>query len=155
PPIHVRVLVLEEDQLRDLQDPACFPQLGLPDSSQPRSSLLRIESLVQDLAAFAAGGGDQGRAHTLRCILGQRSPHANGFVVGVGFHGQQAALGHRAFRVLISWVSCGTIFCTSPTTPRSAILKMGASGSLLMAMMVLAPFMPTVCCMAPAMPPAM
>ena len=39
--------------------------------------------------------------------------------------------------------------------PRSAIVKIGASGSLLMAMMFLEPFMPTMCWVAPEMPQAM
>ena len=39
--------------------------------------------------------------------------------------------------------------------PRSAIEKIGASWSLLMAMMFLAPFMPTMCWVAPEMPHAM
>ena len=39
--------------------------------------------------------------------------------------------------------------------PRSAIEKIGASGSLLMAMMFFEPFMPTMCWVAPEMPAAM
>src|SRR5205823_4572903 len=52
-------------------------------------------------------------------------------------------------------INFGTTLCTSPTTPRSATEKIGASLSLLMAMMFLAPFMPTRCCVAPEMPAAM
>jgi hypothetical protein len=59
------------------------------------------------------------------------------------------------FLALTAAVSAGTIFSASPTTPRSAIFMIGASASLLMAMMIFDAFMPTVCCMAPEMPTAM
>lgn len=49
----------------------------------------------------------------------------------------------------------GITLWTSPTMPRSATAKIGASGSLLMAMMFLEPFMPTRCCVAPEIPAAM
>ena len=52
-------------------------------------------------------------------------------------------------------MSCGSTLCTSPTMPRSAIEKIGASASLLMAMMFFEPFMPTMCWVAPEMPAAM
>ena len=52
-------------------------------------------------------------------------------------------------------MSLGSTLWTSPTIPRSAMPKIGASGSLLMAMMFLLPFMPTMCCVAPEMPAAM
>ena len=51
--------------------------------------------------------------------------------------------------------SCGSTLCTSPTMPRSAMPKIGASLSLLIAMMFFEPFMPTMCCVAPEMPAAM
>src|SRR5438046_1261144 len=79
------------------------------------------------------------------------------FVVRVRLDRQQTEgfPAHLPLRERTSWISCGTILWTSPTTPRSASLKMGASGSLLMAMIVLAPFIPTVCCIAPEIPSAM
>ena len=49
----------------------------------------------------------------------------------------------------------GRTLCTSPTMPRSATEKIGASASLLMAMMFFEPFMPTMCWVAPEMPAAM
>src|SRR5918912_496083 len=58
-------------------------------------------------------------------------------------------------RFLSSSVSCGTMVLRSPTMPRSAKVKMGASGSLLMAMIVSAFCIPTLCWMAPEMPTAM
>src|SRR5690348_9298597 len=59
------------------------------------------------------------------------------------------------FLAFTAWVSLGTILSASPTTPRSAIFMIGASASLLMAMITLDDFMPTVCCIAPEMPTAM
>jgi hypothetical protein len=59
------------------------------------------------------------------------------------------------FFFLTAAVSAGTIFKASPTTPRSAIFMIGASASLLMAMITFDVFMPTVCCIAPEMPTAM
>jgi len=59
------------------------------------------------------------------------------------------------FLAFTASVSLGTILSASPTTPRSAIFMIGASESLLMAMITLEAFMPTVCCMAPEMPTAM
>ena len=50
--------------------------------------------------------------------------------------------------------SSGTTLNRSPTRPMSATWKMGASSSLLMAMMVLESFMPARCWMAPEMPTA-
>ncbi len=52
-------------------------------------------------------------------------------------------------------ISAGSTLCTSPTMPRSATEKMGASESLLMAMMFLDPFIPTRCWVAPEIPHAM
>ena len=58
----------------------------------------------------------------------------------------------RAFSASISF---GTTLWTSPTTPRSATEKIGASRSLLMATMFFEPFIPTRCWVAPEMPQAM
>lgn len=63
------------------------------------------------------------------------------------------ALGSRYLPCRAS-ISLGTTECTSPTMPRSATPKTGASGSLLIAMMVPESFIPTRCCMAPEMPHA-
>ncbi len=51
-------------------------------------------------------------------------------------------------------VSSGTILKRSPTKPTSATWKIGASSSLLMAMMTLESFMPARCWIAPEMPTA-
>ena len=62
---------------------------------------------------------------------------------------------YRLFLAFTASVSLGTIFKASPTTPRSAIFMIGASASLLIAMITFELFMPTVCCMAPEIPTAM
>jgi hypothetical protein len=51
-------------------------------------------------------------------------------------------------------MSAGRTLWTSPTMPRSATEKIGASWSLLMATMFLEPFIPTRCCVAPEIPQA-
>ncbi len=56
---------------------------------------------------------------------------------------------------LRSSMSCGTTLCTSPTMPRSATEKIGASASLFTATMLSLFFMPTRCWVAPEMPSAM
>ena len=154
---HSRVLVAQKDQLGHAQDLHGIAELGFANGRQPGGGLLGIEILVEDLAHLAAGGRHQRGTHALPAVAGQRSTHADRLVVGMRLDRQQAELAchHFPLRERTSWISWGTILCTSPTTPRSAILKMGASGSLLMAMMVRAPFMPTVCCMAPEIPSAM
>src|SRR2546423_968626 len=62
---------------------------------------------------------------------------------------------HAARRCRMSSVSFGTIWCRSPTTPRSAYSKIGAFGSLLIATITFAPCMPTLCWIAPEIPTAM
>ena len=61
----------------------------------------------------------------------------------------------RRYFALSASMSAGTTLCTSPTMPRSATEKIGASPSLLTAMMLSLFFMPTRCCVAPEMPSAM
>src|SRR5205085_1124883 len=53
-----------------------------------------------------------------------------------------------------SSVSFGTIWCRSPTTPRSENSKIGAFGSLLIATITFELCMPTLCWIAPEMPQA-
>ncbi|SDS55510.1 hypothetical protein SAMN04489721_1515 [Agromyces flavus] len=64
-----------------------------------------------------------------------------------------AATGQR-FRSTSALISCGTTVKTSPTTPKSATSKIGASGSLLIATMFLAVCIPALCWIAPEMPRA-
>ena len=61
----------------------------------------------------------------------------------------------RYARARTSSVSFGTIWCRSPTTPRSQKSKIGAFGSLLIATIVPAPCIPTLCWIAPEIPHAM
>ena len=69
--------------------------------------------------------------------------------------GLQRRCGCQPLRLLISSVSAGTTVFRSPTRPKSASSKIGASGSLLMATMVFDVRMPARCWMAPEMPAAM
>src|SRR5262249_16224224 len=73
----------------------------------------------------------------------RRCPKGHG-----GFSGQP-------LRLVSSSVSCGATVNRSPTTPKSASSKIGASGSLLMATMVLDVCMPARCWIAPEIPTAM
>ena len=56
-----------------------------------------------------------------------------------------AAPGPTQPRAARAAMSCGSTLWTSPTMPRSATPKIGASLSLLIAMMFFEPFMPTLC----------
>src|SRR3954451_7567039 len=73
--------------------------------------------------------------------------------------GRPKATGPRAswsyLRLAISSVSCGATWNRAPTTPKSASSKIGASGSLLIATIVLDVCMPARCWIAPEMPTAM
>ena len=62
---------------------------------------------------------------------------------------------YEPFFAFIAAVISGRTFRASPTIPRSAYWKMGASLSLLMAMMRLELFIPTRCWIAPEIPMAM
>ena len=61
----------------------------------------------------------------------------------------------QPLRAVICSVAAGTTVFRSPTTPKSASSKIGASGSLLMATMVFEVCMPARCWIAPEMPTAM
>lgn len=60
---------------------------------------------------------------------------------------------HR-YPLRISSISLGNSSSAFPTTPRSAKEKIGASSSLFTAMILFAPFIPTMCCVAPEIPKA-
>src|SRR6266508_358053 len=60
----------------------------------------------------------------------------------------------HALRLRTSSIACGTTLNRSPTTPKSASSKMGASPSLLTATIVLDVCMPARCWIAPEMPSA-
>ncbi len=71
-------------------------------------------------------------------------------------HGEEQQRGaQRPVRRRTSSVSAGSTVKRSPTTPRSAMRRIGASASLVIATMRREPFMPTACCSAPLMPAAM
>src|SRR6476659_9901804 len=68
-------------------------------------------------------------------------------------HPQHCILKARRWPETYSFsVSSGTILNRSPTRPTSATWKIGASSSLLIAMIVLLSFIPARCWMAPEMP---
>src|SRR5207247_4794241 len=72
-------------------------------------------------------------------------------------HGQDSHEGEGAqepLRRRIPSVRAGSTWNRSPTTPRSAIARRGASASLLIATIRFAPFIPTTCCKAPLIPAA-
>ncbi len=68
--------------------------------------------------------------------------------------GRAGVCARQPLAVLTASVSFGTTSKRSPTTPRFATSKIGASGSLLIAMMKFDDFMPTRCWIAPEMPHA-
>ena len=94
-------------------------------------------------------GADQPEAYESR----RRRRH--GLADSPGAELRSRRLAQRAQRALRASMSAGTTLWTSPTTPRSAMPKIGASPSLLTQMMLSEPFMPTMCWVAPEMPSAM
>ena len=68
---------------------------------------------------------------------------------------QDGHLAAQALRALTASVSAGATVKRSPTTPKVAISKIGASLSLLIAMIVFEVCMPARCWIAPEMPNAM
>ena len=84
--------------------------------------------------------GACGRPRLPACDAGEASAELN-------LHYLRASI-----RALISVMMSGTRSNRSPTMPKSAMSKMGASSSLLIATIVSAVCMPTRCCTAPEMP---
>src|SRR5438309_4715472 len=80
-------------------------------------------------------------------------PHGWNESRGFRLRGSQL-LGTQPLRAFTSSVSFGTTFSASPTMPRAASWKIGASASLLIAMMRSDDFIPTMCCVAPLIPMA-
>jgi hypothetical protein len=91
-------------------------------------------------------------AAALRHLLASRARSILRFVRPVIFHEHSPLGRYRLQPHQSSPVSSGTILNRSPTRPMSATWKIGASSSLLMAMMVLLSFMPARCWIAPDMP---
>ncbi len=87
------------------------------------------------------------------CQSGSRRPNPGGGMqppasaAGFSDRGGTRRAGSRAVQLLAlsASISAGRTLCTSPTMPRSATEKIGASASLLIAMMFFEPFMPTRC----------
>ena len=74
---------------------------------------------------------------------------------GAGLTGRVRGTRRLQLRAFRASISLGTTLCTSPTIPRSATEKMGASRSLFTATMFFDPFIPTRCWVAPEIPRAM
>ena len=94
----------------------------------------RILFIVDRFVVFAI---DQYLNHSGHSYLKEKSPT---LMVQFSFFSERAAFSLAIMRLRIAMISR-----PSPTTPRSAALKIGASGSLLIAMIVFEEFMPTRC----------
>ncbi len=97
------------------------------------------------------GGRHLVRAHSLEHADGLDQSERRGGTRQV----VEPGLDHAPLRDVTSSMRAGRSWSASATTPRSASRKIGASGSLLIAMIVLDPFMPTMCWRAPLIPTAM
>jgi len=99
-----------------------------------------------------AGAGTKGKFgdDALRVVrhergLGCAAPRCGSSRASRPRMGQRAAAFRQPLAVFTASVSFGTISNRSPTTPSWATSKIGASASLLMAMMKFEPFIPTRC----------
>ena len=123
--------------------------------AEPLGHLRRLlEQLPEaDRAGEPGGAGAHDRDAHLDPLVGRvgRRPDRLG---GGGRRIVGRANRHPALRVFTSSVSFGTTECRSPTTPRSQNSKIGAFGSLLIAMITPDPCIPTLCWIAPEMPQA-
>src|SRR5690606_10230667 len=81
-----------------------------------------------------------------------RSSALRSLLVGAGWEPAPAGRPYPPRTARSFSVSFGASSCTSPTMPKSAILKIGASGSRLIATIVSDPRIPTVCWTAPETP---
>lgn len=79
-------------EMRDADDAARIPKLGLAD---PGQGIGRGEGRVGDLAAVTAGGGQQRDLHAPGGQSGQRAGGRERLVVGVGEDREEAAVGRR------------------------------------------------------------
>ncbi len=124
-----------------------------PTSAAPRLSRARLPRRSQPPRArrTRVRPCDVGVPRTVRRVAARdRRGHAHrGRSVGAGRYFAQYYLDLSASMI------AGTTLWTSPTMPRSATEKIGASPSLFTAMMLSLFFMPTRCCVAPEMPSAM
>jgi len=107
-----------------------------------------------------AGGYKRNRVAVTKHSIGSPDVAAStqGWTAGDGPVKLSPASAHgsvQALRALTASVNTGATVKRSPTTPKSAISKIGASLSLLTAMIVLEVCMPARCWIAPEMPSAM
>ena len=118
---------------------------------------LLLEEDVGELAADAVGGG--GAASGGPSVRDERHARPDAPHEQDDRHDDDGREGRGGYepvrRFSISSVRAGTTLKRSPTTPRSAIFRIGASGSFVIATIRLAPFMPTRCWRAPLIPAQM
>ncbi len=118
---------------------------------------LLLEEDVGDLAGDAVGGG--GAASRLASVRDERHARPDAAHEQDHRHDDDGREGRGGYepvrRFSISSVRAGTTLKRSPTTPRSAIFRIGASGSFVIATIRLAPFIPTMCWSAPLIPAQM
>jgi hypothetical protein len=127
-----------------LNRPPAKPHQAVPSGNDPTAAPTASARVT---AVTIAGNADR-RFRSTKIVPNWRASRpTTGHQRAVSRHG-------HPFRLLTASVSCGAMVNRSPTTPRSAISKIGASGSLLMATMVLEVCIPARCWIAPEMPSA-
>ncbi len=118
---------------------------------------LLLEEDVGELAGDAIGGGSGSSGRT--GVRDERHARPDPPHEQHDRHDDDGREGRGGYepvrRFSISSVRAGTTWKRSPTTPRSAIFRIGASGSFVIATIRFAPFMPTRCCSAPLIPAQM
>ena len=118
---------------------------------------LLLEEDVRELAGDAVGGG--GAASGRPRVRDERHARPDAPHEQHDRHGDDGRQDRGGYgpvrRFSISSVRAGTTLNRSPTTPRSAIFRIGASGSFVIATIRFAPFMPTRCWSAPLIPAQM
>ena len=134
------LLALLQDRDGDLAEP--LPHVGM-----------LLEELAEpDRAREPAGPTSDDEHADLDALLVRRGADRVGRAEG---RREVARPRHERYaRPRTSSVSLGTIWCRSPTTPRSQKSKIGAFASLLIATIVPDPCMPTLCWIAPEIPHA-
>src|SRR5438445_4497659 len=139
--MRARRLSFFEDRDRDLAEPV----------ADLRGALEQLAESDRARQTGGAGANDQ-YAHVDPLLLRVRR---RGHVVTRAERRRKISGFHALLRCLTSSVSFGTTWWTVPTTPRSENSKIGAFGSLLIAMITPEACMPTLCWIAPEMPHAM
>jgi len=146
PPSGARTHIDDPAALRQAQSPGTSTSAkpSHPAPAPPPSPATRHP------ASSTTSGNDEGATDS---VAPSSSARAADRLVSGGFVVPDLRLG-QPLRFLTSAVACGSTENRSPTTPKSTSSKIGASSSLLMAMIVFEVCMPARCWMAPEMPAA-